>query len=52
MRIIEAKHNLISHHMQMHLTLKYTPKLQFYYDDSLEYVERINEVIQKIHSDD
>ena len=52
LKIIELKHNLIRNYVGMHLTLKYTPQLRFYYDDSLVHAERINELIQKIHKDD
>jgi tRNA pseudouridine55 synthase len=30
---------------------KYIPQLHFYYDDSMEHAQRINDLIQKIHKD-
>ena len=38
--------------MSLKLTLKYIPKLQFYYDDTIEYAQHIDSLIQKIHKDD
>lgn len=32
-----------------HLHLKFTPALQFYLDDTLDQVDRINSLIKKIH---
>lgn len=34
-----------------HLRLKFTPALQFYLDDTLDHVDRINHLIKKIHDD-
>jgi ribosome-binding factor A len=34
------------------LRLKFTPALQFYLDDTLDRVERINRLINKIHEDE
>lgn len=32
-----------------HLRMKFTPSLQFYLDDTLDHVDRINSLIKKIH---
>jgi ribosome-binding factor A len=32
-----------------HLRMKFTPALQFYLDDTLDHVDRINMLIKKIH---
>jgi len=32
-----------------HLRMKFTPALQFYLDDTLDHVDRINTIIKKIH---
>ena len=32
-----------------HLRMKFTPALQFYLDDTLDHVDRINTLIKKIH---
>ena len=50
--ILDSKHNLIRHHMGLKLTLKYTPQLKFYYDDSIYHAQRIDDLIQKIHKND
>ena len=50
--ILKIKHNIIRHHVGLKLTLKYIPQLQFYYDDSIEHAQRIDDLIQKIYKDD
>jgi ribosome-binding factor A len=52
LEILESKHNLIRRLVGFKLTLKYIPKLQFYYDDSIEHAQRIDDLIQKIYKDD
>ena len=52
LEIIKYKHNLIRYHVGLNLTLKYTPQLRFIYDDTLEYSQRIDDLLQKIHTDD
>ena len=52
LEIFESKHNLIRRHVGLKLTLKYIPQLQFYYDDSVEYAQRIDSLIQKMHNND
>ena len=52
LEILESKHNLIRHNVGSKLTLKYIPQLQFYYDDSIEHAQRIDDLIQKIYKDD
>jgi ribosome-binding factor A len=52
LEILESKHNIIRRQMGLKLTLKYIPQLQFYYDDSIEHAQRINDLIQKIYKDD
>ena len=52
LEILKSKHNLIRHHVGLKLTLKYIPQLQFYYDDSVEYAQRIDNLIQKMHNND
>ena len=34
-----------------HLRLKFTPSLQFFLDDTLDHVDRINHLIKRIHTD-
>ena len=50
--ILSEKHNRIRHHLGQKLTLKYTPQLRFYYDNTLEQVGRIDHLIEKIHKND
>ena len=49
---IKSKHNLIRYHVGLNIELKYMPQLRFFYDDSLKYAQRIDELIQKIHKND
>ena len=50
--ILGEKHNLIRYHLGQKLTLKYTPQLRFYYDNTMEQAERIDHLIEKIHKND
>ena len=50
--ILGGKHNLIRYHLGQKLTLKYTPQLRFYYDNTMEQAERIDHLIEKIHKND
>ena len=50
--ILKSKHNLIRNLVGLKLTLKYIPQLQFYYDDSIEHAQRIDDLIQMIHKND
>ena len=50
--ILSEKHNLIRYNLGQNLTLKYTPQLKFYYDNTIEQAERIDHLIEKIHKDD
>ena len=52
LEILESKKNLIRRYVGLKLTLKYIPQLKFYYDDSIEHAQRIDDLIQKIHNDD
>jgi len=38
--------------IRVHTDLRYIPELEFYYDDSLDYSERIEELIREIHKDE
>ena len=50
--ILGEKHNLIRYHLAQNLTLKFTPQLRFFYDNTIEQAERINHLIEKIHQND
>jgi ribosome-binding factor A len=52
LEILKSKHSLIRRHVGLKLTLKYIPQLQFYYDDSIVYAQRIDDLIQKIYKND
>ena len=50
--ILGEKQNLIRYHLGQKVTLKYTPQLRFYYDNTMEQAERIDHLIDKIHKND
>ncbi|MDH4070627.1 MAG: 30S ribosome-binding factor RbfA, partial [Ignavibacteria bacterium] len=52
MEMLESEKQHIRGLLGSQLRLKYTPALQFYLDETLERVDRINKLIQKIHEDD
>ena len=52
LEILESKKKLIRRYVGFKLTLKYIPQLKFYYDDSVEHAQRIDDLIQKIYKDD
>ena len=50
--ILGEKHNLIRYHLGQNLTLKHTPQLRFYYDNTMEQTERLDHLIEEIHKND
>ena len=50
--IIKSKHNLIRFHVGKNLTIKYTPELRFYYDDTMEQTDKINQLINSVKYSD
>ncbi len=52
MRMLEDEKAHIRGLVGSHLRLKFTPALQFYRDDTLDTVDRINQLIRKIHDED
>ena len=50
--ILDVKHSLIRYHLGQKLTLKYTPQLRFYYDNTMEQTERLDHLIEEIHKND
>ena len=50
--ILGEKHNLIRYHLGQKLTLKYTPQLRFYYDNTMDQAERLDHLIEEIHKND
>ena len=52
MLILKDKKKMIRHYVGLELKLKYIPELRFYHDDTMQYAEKINILINKIHHDD
>ena len=50
--ILKQKHNTIRHYLGSKLTMKYTPELRFFHDDTLNHVERIENLINKTKKND
>ncbi len=50
-RINQIK-GLIRHELGGKLTIKFTPELFFYIDDTIDYVEKMEGIFKKIHNDD
>ena len=38
--------------LSLKLNLRHTPELKFYYDDSIEYAQKINDIINKIKEEE
>ncbi len=51
MAMLEEQKSHIRGEVGAHLRLKFTPALQFFLDDTLDHVDRINSLIKKIHSE-
>lgn len=49
---IKAKTGFIRTELAHRISLRYTPELKFFIDDTLEYAENIERLIKKIHEDD
>ena len=52
MLILKDKKKMIRHYVGLELKLKYIPELRFYHDDTMQYAEKINKIIYKIHHDE
>jgi ribosome-binding factor A len=52
MAMLENEKQHIRGLVASHLRLKFMPALQFYHDNTLDRVDRINHLIKKIHDDD
>lgn len=52
MKMLEAEKQHIRGLVASHLSMKFVPALQFYLDDTLNRVDRINRILKKIHGDD
>jgi ribosome-binding factor A len=49
---IRAKTKFIRSELASRITIKFVPELKFFVDDTLDYVEKIEELIKKIHGTD
>lgn len=49
---IEDKKGLIRTELAHRIRIKFIPELRFFLDDTLDYVEKIEGLIRKIHEDD
>ena len=49
---IESKIKFIRSELSHRISLKFTPELKFFLDDRLDYVEKIENLIEKIHRED
>jgi ribosome-binding factor A len=49
---LESAKNFLRNELSPLLNMRFTPELRFFYDESLEYSEHINELIKKIHQSD
>ena len=49
---LESAKNFLRNELSPLLKMRFTPELRFFYDESLEYSEHINELIKKIHQRD
>ena len=50
--VLKDKTKLIRYYVGLELNLKYIPELRFYHDDTMQYAEKINILINKIHHDE
>jgi ribosome-binding factor A len=48
-KALESAQNFLRNELGQYLNIRFTPELRFFYDDSLEYSQHINEIIKKIH---
>ena len=52
MQYLIDKKKIIRHYVSLEWGLRYIPELRFYYDDTMQQVENIDNLINKIHQDD
>jgi ribosome-binding factor A len=52
MDMLEEHKGEIRSFIGSHLRLKFTPSIQFFIDETMDRVEKINNIIQQIHKDD
>ncbi|GBD86876.1 ribosome-binding factor A [bacterium BMS3Abin03] len=49
---IQTKMGFIRSELAHRIRIKFTPELKFFIDDTLDYVEKIEGIIEKIHKED
>lgn len=49
---VNGRKKQIRMHLGSNMHLRYVPELDFYFDDTIEYASRIDEIIKEIHKDD
>lgn len=49
---IKSKAKFIRSELASRITIKFVPELKFFLDDTLDYVEKIESLIKKIHEND
>jgi len=50
--MLEEKKGEVRAFIGSHMRLKFTPTVQFYIDETLDRVDRINQLLRQIHKDD
>ncbi len=50
--VLDKSGNFIKNELKPYITSRWLPELRFFYDDSIEYAQHINELLQKINKDD
>jgi ribosome-binding factor A len=51
-KMLEDRKSQVRSLVGSHVRIKFTPSIQFYLDDTLEHVEKINRLIKEIHKND
>ena len=49
---VENIRGMIRSHIASRIKLRYTPEMHFYIDETLDYVEKMEDLFKKIHKDD
>ncbi len=52
LEMIKKKSGFIRHELASRVTFKFVPELNFYIDDTMDYVEKINTLLKKVHEND
>ena len=52
MKILKKRTGLIRGYLGKYVRFKHVPELEFFLDDSLDYVEKIDKLINQVHKED